>query len=229
MNAARTDSTGKTTDSHIQPVVNYHPLLVAMHWLMAVLLVIALAGASRVLVKIPNSDPMKIQGLRQHFAGGILLLTLMVIRLVVRVRTAHPARAFTGNPFLDRLAWLSHRLLYVLVFGQAGSGLVLALQAGLPGILFSGHGALPPDFWVFPVRSVHYVISRMLMAVIALHVAAALYHAFFLRDGLLQRMSLGKRFAPSLDSVTPARSRSVSQGEHHPRPTGWDNMDSNHD
>jgi cytochrome b561 len=177
---------------------------------MAVLLIIALEAGSQVLVKIPNTDPMKFQGLRQHMAGGILLLSLMLIRLVVRVRTAHPARASTGNSFLDRLAWLSHRLLYVLVFGQAGSGLLMALQAGLPGILFGGRGALPPDFWVFPMRSVHYVISRMLMALIALHIAVALYHTFILRDGLLRRMSFGKRLVPNPDSVTPVRGRSVS-------------------
>ena len=145
------------------------------------------------LVKIPNTDPMKVDGLRQHLAGGTLLVVLMLLRLVVRVRTAHP-RASTGSPVLDRVAWLSHRMLYVLVFCQAASGLTLALQAGLPDVLFGGHGALPADFWVFPMRPVHYVISRLLMALIALHVVAALYHTFILRDGLLGRMWFGRRY-----------------------------------
>jgi cytochrome b561 len=123
----------------------------------------------------------------------------MLVRLFVRMVTAHPARATAGGPFLDRVAWLSHRLLYVLVFCQAGSGLYLALQTGLPDVVFNGRGTLPADFWVFPMRSVHYVISRLLMAVIALHVAGALYHTFILRDGLLRRMGFGKRTAP----VTP--------------------------
>jgi cytochrome b561 len=169
-------------------------LLVATHWLLAVLFTIALAGGALVLVKIPNTDPMKVDGLRQHLAGGTLLVVLMLLRLVVRVRTAHPARASTGSPVLDRVAWLSHRMLYVLVFCQAASGLTLALQAGLPDVLFGGHGALPADFWVFPMRPVHYVISRLLMALIALHVVAALYHTFILRDGLLRRMWFGRRY-----------------------------------
>ena len=180
--------------SNIQRVIKYHPLLVVTHWLLAVLFTIALAGGALVLAKIPNSDPMKIEGLRQHLAGGTLLVVLMLLRLVVRVRTARPARASTGSPALDRLAWLSHRMLYVLVFCQAASGLTLALQAGLPDVLFDGHGALPADFWVFPMRPVHYVISRLLMALIALHVVAALYHTFILRDGLLGRMWFGRRY-----------------------------------
>jgi cytochrome b561 len=174
-------------------VSRYQPVLVAMHWLMALLLPVALGGGALVLVKIPNTDPMKIVALRQHLIGGSLLLGLMLVRLVVRVSTRHPARASAGSSTLDRVAWLSHRLLYVLVVAQACSGLTMALQAGLPDILFGGHGALPADFWIFPVGSVHYVISRLLMALIALHVTAALYHALILRDGLLRRMWFAKR------------------------------------
>jgi len=191
-------------------VSRYQPVLVVLHWLMALLLPIALLGGAFVLVKIPNTDPMKIVALQQHFTGGILLLTLMLIRLIVRVSTIHPAQASTGSSILDRMAWLSHRLLYGLVVAQALSGLTMALQAGLPEVLFGGHGALPADFWVFPVRSVHYVISRLLMALIALHVSAALYHTFILRDGLLRRMWFGKRVPQGSGSVASAHSRSLS-------------------
>ena len=191
-------------------VSRYQPVFVVLLWLMALLLPIALLGGAFVLVKIPNTDPMKIVALQQHFTGGILLLTLMLIRLIVRVSTIHPAQASTGSSILDRMAWLSHRLLYGLVVAQALSGLTMALQAGLPEVLFGGHGALPADFWVFPVRSVHYVISRLLMALIALHVSAALYHTFILRDGLLRRMWFGKRVPQGSGSVASAHSRSLS-------------------
>jgi cytochrome b561 len=193
----------------MQRVTRYQPLLVGMHWLMALMVIVALAAGALVLVKIPNTDPMKVGALRQHMGGGILLVVLMLVRLVVRMQTAHPPRASTGDSALDRLAWLSHRLLYVLVFGQAAVGLYLAFQAGLPDIVFGGHGVMPPDFWIFPARSVHYVISRLLMALIALHVTGALYHTFVLRDGLLRRMWFGKRVQPS-DMITPARDQSLS-------------------
>jgi NAD(P)-dependent dehydrogenase (short-subunit alcohol dehydrogenase family)/cytochrome b561 len=177
-------------------VSRYHPLLVTLHWLLAALLVAALAAGSQVLIKIPNTDPTKIEGLRQHIAGGILLLGLMLVRLIVRSRIPHPVQASTGSSALDRAVSLSHRLLYVLVLAQAVSGLALALQTRLWDVVVSGQGALPVDFWVFPVRSVHYAISRALMALITLHVVAALYHTFILRDGLLTRIWFGRRILP---------------------------------
>jgi cytochrome b561 len=121
------------------------------------------------------------------------------------MRTSPPASATAGNRNLDRLAWLSHRLFYIAVFGMAGSGLFLALQTGLPFIVLGGHGTLPPDFWVYPVRTVHYVFSRLLMGLIALHVAGALYHTFVLRDGLLRRMFFGRRTLPPSPVQTAER------------------------
>ncbi len=181
-------------------VSRYHPLLVALHWVLALLIIAALALGALVMVKIPNTDPMKLEALRSHMSGGILILILMLVRLFVRTRTRHPAPATAGNPLLDRIGWASHRMFYIAVFGMAGSGLVMALQAGLFGIVFGGHGALPPDFWVFFVRTVHYAFSRLLMALIALHVAAALFHALVLRDGLLGRMFFGRRALKTNDA-----------------------------
>jgi cytochrome b561 len=193
----------------MQGVARYHPFLVVIHWFLALLVVAALALGALVMVKIPNSDPMKIEAVRSHMIGGSLILILMLVRLFLRVGTAHPAAATTGNSALDRIAWFSHRLFYVLLLGQAGSGLFMALQAGLPDIVFGGNGALPADFWVFPLRSVHYTISRLLMALIALHMTGAFYHTLVLRDGLLRRMWFGRRaVAPS--SPMPASNSSSS-------------------
>jgi cytochrome b561 len=174
-------------------ILRYHPLLVVMHWLLGTLIVAALVLGALVMTKIPNSDPTKIDALRGHMMGGSAIVILMIIRLFVRVRTARPAPASARHPALDRLAWASHRLLYVLVFAQAASGALMALHFDLPEIVFAGHGTLPADFWVYPVRAAHYAVSRLLMALIALHVAGALYHTFVLRDGLLRRIWFGKR------------------------------------
>lgn len=192
-------------------VSRYHPLLVTLHWLLALLIVAALALGALVMVKIPNSDPMKLEALRGHMIGGVLIVTLMLIRLVLRTRTQHPRPASTGNPILDRLAWISHRLFYVAVLCMAGSGIFMALQTGLLDIVFGGNGVLPADFWVFPVRSIHYPFSRLLMALIALHVAGALYHTFFLKDRLLRRMGFGKRVGAPTISTPPACKRPFSE------------------
>jgi cytochrome b561 len=182
-------------------VLRYHSLLLALHWILAVLVIAALALGALVMVKIPNTDPMKVEALRSHMIGGTLILVLTLVRLVVRVRSEHPALASAGHPILDWLAWASHRLLYGAVLGLAMSGVIMALQTGLPGIVFGG-GTLPADFWVYPIRSVHYLFSRALMAVIALHIVGALYHTLLLRDGLLRRMFFGRRLVAAADSAT---------------------------
>ena len=194
-------------------VSRYHPLLVTLHWLLAVLIIAALALGALVMVKIPNTDPMKLAALRSHMAGGGVILLLMLVRLFVRLRTKHPTAASTGNSALDRLAWASHRLFYPAVIGMAVSGLVMALQAGLPAIGLGGDGLLPADFWVFPERSVHYLFSRLLMALIALHVAGAFYHTLILKDGLLRRMIFGRRVlagSNSAPTLNPSLSRRSS-------------------
>ena len=100
-------------------------------------------------------------------------------------------------------------MLYAAVIGMAVSGLIMALQTGLPGILFGGN-TLPADFWVYPIRSVHYVISRVLMAVITLHIVGALYHTLLLRDGLLRRMFFGRRVVAKTD-FPQAPAKSISE------------------
>jgi cytochrome b561 len=186
-------------------VKRYHPALVALHWLIALLAIAALALGALVMARIPNSDPQKLEALRAHMSGGTLILVLMLARLLLRRSTAHPAPAATGRPLLDRLAWLSHRLFYVAVVGMGASGIVMALQTRLPWVVFLGEGTLPADFWAFPVRFVHYGFSRLLMALIALHVAGALYHTLVLRDGLLKRMFFGRRRAAAHPLIAARR------------------------
>lgn len=191
------------TQENVRRVSRYHPALVTLHWALALLIIAALALGALVMVKIPNTSPMKLEALRSHMTGGMAILSLMLLRLVIRTQTAHPAPVTAGHPLLDRLAWLSHRMFYGTVIVMAGSGIVMALQSGLFDSVFLGHGNLPADFWTFPIRYVHYVASRILMALIAVHVIAALYHAFVLRDGLLGRMFFGRRKVAAEPSLTP--------------------------
>src|SRR5262249_12681765 len=78
----------------------------------------------------------------------------------------------------------------------------MGVQTGVIGFVVGGHPAIPADFWAFPIRTVHYLISRALMLLIAVHFAAVLYHTFILKDGLLRRMAFGARFGSSSMSDT---------------------------
>lgn len=170
----------------------YHPALVALHWIVAILLLMALFAGKVALPSLPNSDPAKLSALSIHMGMGVSLLALMLIRLAVRWGTAHPAPATTGSPVLDRLAGLAHGALYVLVIAMAGSGIALSVSSGL-GDAVMGAGPMPESFRGNPARAAHGLLSNLLLLLIVLHVAAALYHQFLRRDGLMARMWFGKR------------------------------------
>jgi cytochrome b561 len=175
------------------PPKRYHGFLVVLHWLLAVLLIVALAMGTFALKTVPNTSPDKISGLQGHMIAGGLILLLTLVRLVVRLKTAHPAPASTGNAMLDRLAPVTHWALYGLVLLMVGSGVAMSVLAGLPQTVFGGVGSLPVNFDALPPRAVHGIVAKLLILAIGLHIAAALYHQFVRHDGLLARMGLGPR------------------------------------
>jgi cytochrome b561 len=189
----------------------YHPALVALHWFLAAFIVLALALGMFVLKAIPNASPQKLEALRAHMIGAGVIAALMLVRFAIRMLSARPEPATAGHPALDRLAKVSHLAFYGLVAGMVATGLATALLAGLPAIVFGGSGApLPESFTVFPTRVVHGLIAKALAALIALHVAAALYHQFVRRDGLLARMWFGRRWPARLRTIA----REAGVGSH---------------
>lgn len=171
----------------------YHRALVTLHWLLAVLLLVALIMGTFSLKTLPNTSPDKLDALRGHMIAGGLILLLTLVRIGVRLATVHPAPAASGNALLDRLAPAMHWLLYGLVLVMAGSGIAMSVMAGLPALVFGAGGALPANFDALPPRTVHGIAAKLLMLGIAAHALAALYHQFVRRDGLLSRMAWGTR------------------------------------
>lgn len=165
----------------------YHPLLVAFHWLIALLVFAALA-VGFFLKGLPN-EPAKLVPLSIHMTIGQLILFLMIARLVTRFVTKKPAPADTGNPLLNKAAGLVHALLYVAVIAMAIAGMGTVAQAGLnqPG------ASLPQDFFAFPARYGHGYLAIILILLIAGHVGAWAFHQFVKKDNLFSRMWFGKR------------------------------------
>ena len=171
----------------------YHPLLVALHWLMALMILVALAAGGLVLANMPSDSPDKVQGLGGHMIFGMAIGVLLILRLVTRARSTHPPHAETGNALLDRIGRWTHWGFYALIAGMVLTGLATAFGAGLFPIVYGGAAdALPPELATLPARMAHGVIATILVALIALHIVAALYHQIFLKDRLLGRMWFGR-------------------------------------
>ena len=174
----------------------YQPVLVALHWLVAPMIIGLLCLGFFVLANMPNSDPKKLDILVWHMSGGMFVLVLMVLRGIIRRWSARPAMAVTGSPLLDRMASMAHIGFYVIVFLMIATGWT---TGWFISDVFQPGGSLPDSFAVFPSFRAHAALATLLAVLIAVHVAAALYHQFVLKDGLFRRMWFGKRTIVSAD------------------------------
>ncbi len=172
----------------------YHPALIALHWLLAIAIVLAFVLGSFVLDPMDNSSVRKPGLLRIHVVLGVLILAFTFMRMAVRIRFAKPAPLVTGKPLMDKVAVGIHHLLYTLTVLTALGGVALAYSADLFGVLYLNAGNLPKDFENFTSHEIHGLLAIALLGTAALHVAGALQHQFILKDGIMSRMSLrGKK------------------------------------
>ena len=70
----------------MQQVSRYHPMLVALHWILALLIPAALALGTLVMAKIPTTDPMKVDGARKF--NHITYMDVLKLGLKVMDSTA---------------------------------------------------------------------------------------------------------------------------------------------
>lgn len=139
-------------------------------------------------------EAARVMGLHQSL--GLLVLVLALVRIAWKVANRpHPAPA-AGVAWQRRSAAIGHGLLYLLVLLQPLSGWIMVSAAGAaPSPFGVPLPALAPENHSLQERleDVHEALFQALLVVAAIHVAAALFHHFVLRDGTLRRMLPGRR------------------------------------
>ncbi len=145
---------------------------IAVHWL-----TVALVAAQFMLA---------------HRSTGILTWIVVVFRLIWRQRFAHLPPFPASMPKLQQqIAKLNEYALYALLLLQPLTGLGNTLLHGRPFRLFVWHvpAWFAPDEAIWNAfQRLHELGAWMLLALIGLHAAAALFQGLILRDGVLQRM-----------------------------------------
>lgn len=123
----------------------YHPALVALHWLVAVLIVLtaflALGGGEGEGFRPGSLSILGLPVISIHMILGLLVLILLIVRLVVRWRTRQPDWATAGSGFLDQVGVVTHWALYFFTFAITITGLILALQTNRLSRIFSPAGS----------------------------------------------------------------------------------------
>lgn len=127
-----------------------------------------------------------------HKPIGILILILVILTLLWKMFNPRPGY-LPNMPNWEKItARATHALLYILLIIMAMSGFIMSSAAGKPPNLFGLYqfpmlieqNKILSDFFF----KVHAISGYCLVALITLHILAALKHHFIDRDNILKRM-----------------------------------------
>jgi cytochrome b561 len=167
----------------------YSTIAIALHWLIAVLLVMVMVLG---LALDDLEDEVELaQLLGLHRSIGMTIFGLTVLRVVWRMVHRPP-------PMVDDLRWRQmaarfvHLGFYLLMLGMPISGYLATILRGREVVIWNLvtlPSILGPDkplarLFTFAHDSSQFLVYGLLAA----HVGAALYHQFIVRDGMIWRM-----------------------------------------
>jgi cytochrome b561 len=171
------------------PTDRYTAPAIALHWLLALLLLGSFAMGVY-MADLPVS-PTRLKLYNWHKWAGATILALSLLRLVWRL-THRPPPDPAMPAWQARMAHGTHWALYALFFVVPLVGWAYSSAAGYPLVWF---GVLPlPDFvpvdkaLAEAIKPWHERSAMLMAALVLLHVAGALKHQFIDRDGLIDRM-----------------------------------------
>jgi cytochrome b561 len=179
-----------TTSGGTKP---YAPIAVMLHWALA-LLIIGMVGLGWYMMSIED-DPGSVWFFNLHKSTGLLIAGLVLLRLVWRL--GHPPRRLPASvtPWQASASSVSHKLLYCAMvamplLGMVGSALskkgLIFFGTPLPRVFEANHDLADIFF------EAHSVTTWILVALVSLHVLAALKHLLIDKDGVFQRMWFAK-------------------------------------
>ena len=153
----------------------YSPLQKFSHWLIAILWVLEFPTAEGIRkshaghafgVKAPPLDQLSAA---VHEWGGWLILGLGILLVLSRVVRGTPRLPADMRPWQRLFAHSAHVAIYL--------GLIALVASGVAAMYVSGRYAV-----------LHITLANVGIGLIAIHVAAALWHQFIRRDQLLEGM-----------------------------------------
>ncbi|QWG14264.1 cytochrome b/b6 domain-containing protein [Bradyrhizobium sediminis] len=177
----------------------YGAVAQSLHWLVVVLVILAwVLGVSDDLLP---KGPAREAGLYIHITAGLLVIVLTFVRLLWRTVDPSPPAESTEFGDWSFAGWmglgakLAHFGLYVLLVAAplVGIAVQFARGNGLPVFgLFEIASPWPADrAFARDLKGIHELLSHGLLALAALHAAAALVHHWVFGDRTLTRMLPG--------------------------------------
>lgn len=165
----------------------------SFHWLLFLMLTFSIV-AGNFLATMPKGAE-KLQAAGMHKSFGAVILMLIMLRLVWRLinKTPRlPEGTTTGGAFAAKAM---HWGLYLLMFAQPLSGIMMSQAAGIP-ISFFGLFESPIFLNKDPELAkiffnIHGTVWVILIIAVIGHVGAALRHHFIKKNNVLKQMTTG--------------------------------------
>lgn len=169
---------------------HYSTIAITLHWLF-VLIFLVMFPLGYIMADMDLS-PEKLELISWHKSIGITALALAVVRLAWRLFHRPPPLPGDLPRWQVGVSHLVHWLIYGVVFAIPLTGWAMSSAAGIvvrPFGLFALPNFVPKDKALMNTfHEVHELLGFALLALVTIHVAAALYHYFVRRDGILSRM-----------------------------------------
>lgn len=160
-----------------------------LHWIMALLFVLMFIIAY-IMINIPKSA-FRLSLYDLHKSTGFLLFFLFVSRLgwrMINVQPSLPSSLLKWQQWIAKLTTVS---LYILMCLMPMTGFLTSTLGGHDITVYHlftisplAHHPGASEFF----SQLHNILSYLLIGIFTLHVIGALFHYYFLKDNILQRI-----------------------------------------
>lgn len=167
----------------------YDSVAKALHWLVVLLLSLEFVIAWS-MPEIRTGGPGMLIG--YHMSVGILILAVVLFRFAWRLFKGVPEYSLELPKWQKNISFLTHYGMYALLVLVPLTGWMWASVKGWDVKLFNLFSVpsllAPGAVSDFLIGGVHGLLASSLLALIGLHVGAALYHKYFKDDGIFESM-----------------------------------------
>jgi cytochrome b561 len=175
-----------------EPLMRYSRFAVTFHWLIVVLLLTQVGLGFGFHRFAAEGTPERMELFTWHKTVGATILVLTLIRLAYRLLNPPPPYPEDMPEWRKTAAVWSHRLLYLLLIGLPLTGLIAVSDRG-PTTALVGGIPLPTVPGIDEATGelsggVHEILVWTTIALLVLHIGAAIYEQFIARRGVAGRM-----------------------------------------
>ena len=161
-----------------------------IHWLMAIAIMIDLNVAQKFGGEMQLWD--RLESRSDHATMGLIITFLLVLRIILRYKYGAPSLPNSMSKWQILAAQVGHYGLYVLMGALVMTGIISATYASDPILIFNSYDlafANPNDYAFGIVRGIHEFCTNAIIVLIVIHIFAAIYHHFILKDSTTSNMS----------------------------------------